>query len=120
MALGMHSSGTLNNEVFGSQPNRYDLEFTRHVREMVAQYTNGNEVAEAVANSRIPELLRESERLSEGTAGKLAALRADLIVAEGMGRYRAECTKLEEENRSIIAGILSGTASNEDSFEMAA
>lgn len=120
MALDMHSSETLNNEVFGAQPNRYDLEFTRHVREMVAQYTDGGEVAEAVAKSRIPELLKESERLSEGTAGKLAALRADLIVAEGMGRYRTECTKLEEENKARLADILSGTAANEESFGLAA
>ncbi|MDQ1343760.1 MAG: hypothetical protein QG650_480 [Patescibacteria group bacterium] len=121
MALDMHSSETLKNEVFGSQPNRYDLDFTKRIQEMIAQYSGGGEVAEAIAQSRIPKLLEESRRLSEGTAGQLAALRADLIVADGIGKYRAECTKLEEENKGRIAEILSaGPAANDAAFERAA
>lgn len=121
MALGMHSSETLNNEVFGSQPNRHDLELTRKIESMLAQYSVDATAAEAIASSRIPDLLKESKELSRGTAGELARLRAELIVANGIGEYYVKPSAvLEEKNKGRIAEILAGTASNDDRFEAAA
>jgi hypothetical protein len=118
---GMHGSETLQNEVFGSQPKHYDLEFTRNLQKMLDQYSVDPVAREAISCSRIPSLLAESMRLAEGTAGKLAGLRAELIVTGGIGQYYSEpCTKLEEAHRGKVAAILSGEAANDASFEKAA
>jgi hypothetical protein len=89
MALGMHGSETLQNEVFGSQPNYYDLEFTREARKMLEKLGGSLDanVREAISRSRIPSLLAESMCLSEGTAENLAGLRAEVIVTDGMRKY---------------------------------
>ena len=104
-------SETLRTEVFGKQPNYYDLDFTKRVEKMLSQYSVNPEAAKAIRESRIPGLLSESVGLSTGTAQELAVLRAELIVSGGIGKYYSEpVARIEEKNREQIASILAGTA----------
>jgi hypothetical protein len=114
------SSETLQKEVFGKQPNYYDLDFTQKLEKMLSQYSVSPEASQAIENSRIPSLLSESIHLSDGTAQRLAGLRGELIVAQGLGNYASACAKLEEANKGRISDILMGKAANDDRFTAAA